>query len=121
MQRILIIDDDQDILFATKKVLKRAGFDVSTAQDGEEGLSLFHTQDFDLVITDMIMPNKDGVEVIREVRSNKPEMKIMAISGGGKIGSEFYLKAASRFKVDLALHKPLETSEFVQKVQSVLN
>ncbi len=120
MQRILIIDDEEDILFATKKILKRAGYDVSVAENGQEGLDLFNEKDFDLVITDMIMPEKDGVEVIREVRSKKPEMKVIAISRGGHIGSEFYLKAADRFKVDMALRKPLETSEFVEKVRSVL-
>jgi len=120
MQRILIIDDDVDILFSTRRLLKRVGYDVYVAQNGEEGLDLFNKLNFDLVITDMIMPQKEGIEVITELKKRDPAIKIVVISGGGHISSDFYLRAANQFHVDLALTKPFNSTEFVEQIRNIM-
>ena len=120
MKKILIIDDDADILKVTQRLLHRGGFEVDIAQDGEEGLSLFNQKKFDCVITDMIMPKKEGVEVIVEIKKKDPKVKIIALTGGGHISSDFYIKAAKQFHVDLALSKPFDPKELLAKVKEIL-
>ena len=84
MKRILIIDDETNILLMLKKMLERAGYEIDLASNGEEGLRLFSNASFDLVITDIIMPEKEGLETIREMRKMQPEMKIIACQVAAK-------------------------------------
>ena len=94
MARILIIDDDVQILSMLRQTLEREGYEVVEASDGEQGEKLFREKPTDLIITDLIMPEKEGVETIKEIRSEFPETKIIAMSGGGRIGPEMYLNFA---------------------------
>ena len=96
MPTILIIDDDEVITETTKIFLNRAGYDTLTASNGAEGLKLCRQHQIDVVITDIIMPEKEGLETIRELRKNFPNIKIIAISGGGRINAQDYLSLAAK-------------------------
>ncbi|UCD87844.1 MAG: response regulator [Desulfobacterales bacterium] len=120
MQQILIIDDEEQIRAVFKEMLGRSGYMVSEASNGKEGLMLQREKPADLIITDIIMPEKEGLETIRELRIEFPEVKIIAISGGGEIGSDQYLNAAKQFGAACTLHKPIGLQELLQTVQRLL-
>ena len=121
MKKILIIDDEVDILNMLKKMMNRAGYDVEIADNGAVGLELFRKHSADLVITDIIMPEKEGLEIIREMKRIKPELKIIAISGGGRISAESYLETAKMFGADHAFQKPFSLSEIVGAVRELID
>jgi DNA-binding NtrC family response regulator len=121
MPRILIIDDDHHILIMTKKMLERAGFEVELASNGNEGLELFKRMPVDLVITDIIMPEKEGLETIRAMKKLRADLKIIAMSGGGKISSNNYLDAAKIFGATRVLGKPFSQKQMVSTVHELLS
>lgn len=120
MQRILIIDDETNILLMLKKMLERSGYEIDLASNGEEGLRLFRNTPSDLVITDIIMPEKEGLETIREMRKMQPEMKIIAMSGGGKISADNYLETAKIFGASRIIEKPFTQQAMVSTVKELL-
>jgi len=120
MRRILIIDDDHHILLMIKKMLEREGFEVDLASNGVEGLKLFKKIPVDLVITDIIMPEKEGLETIREMRRLRPDLKIIAMSGGGRISADNYLDAAKIFGASKVLGKPFSQKQLVSAVNDIL-
>lgn len=120
MQRILIIDDDHHILLMIKKMLERAGYEVDLASNGSEGLELFKRIQADLVITDIIMPEKEGLETIREMKRLRPDLKIIAMSGGGKISADNYLETAKIFGASRVLEKPFSQKTMVMAVIDLL-
>jgi len=120
MQKILIIDDDHHILLMIKKMLERAGYDVDLASNGKEGLELFKRIRADLVITDIIMPEKEGLETIREMKRLIPDLKIIAMSGGGKISADNYLETAKIFGASRVLQKPFSQKTMVMAVIDLL-
>lgn len=120
MQRILIIDDDHHILLMVKKMLERAGFEVDLASNGNEGLELFQKMQADLVITDIIMPEKEGLETIREMKRLRSDLKIIAMSGGGKISADNYLETAKIFGANLVLEKPFSQKTMIDAVNTLL-
>ena len=97
MRKILIIDDEPYILLMLKKMLEKAGYEVDMASNGQQGMELFEKDNADLVITDIIMPDKEGLEIILEMKKQRPDLKIIAISGGGRISPESYLECATHF------------------------
>lgn len=119
-KNILIIDDEPDILVMLKKMMERAGFNVRLAVNGEEGLRSFYEYTPDLVITDIIMPEKEGLEIIREMKKQQPALKIIAISGGGRISAESYLETASHFGASRIFQKPFSQSEIVSAAKALL-
>ena len=120
MRQILIIDDDHHILLMVKKMLERAGFEVELASNGNEGLELFKRIQVDLVITDIIMPEKEGLETIREMKRLRSDLKIIAMSGGGKVSSDNYLNTARIFGASKILTKPFSQKQIVSAVQELL-
>ena len=120
MAKILVLDDEAAILLMIKKMLERAGHEVDVALNGSDGMELFEKNKFDLLITDIIMPQKDGLEVVLELRKKYPDLKIIAISGGGRIHPEGYLPSAKHFGADLIFQKPLVQKEFLLAVSSLL-
>jgi len=120
MQRILIIDDDHHVLLMTKKMLERVGFEVDLASNGNEGLELFKRLSVDLVITDIIMPEKEGLETIREMKRLRSDLKIIAMSGGGKVSSDNYLNTAKIFGASKIISKPFSQKQMVSAVQELL-
>jgi DNA-binding NtrC family response regulator len=120
MQKILIIEDDHHILLMMKKMLGNKGFEIILASNGNEGLELFKKNHFDLVITDIIMPEKEGLETIREMRRMRSDLKIIAMSGGGKISADNYLETARIFGASRLLEKPFTRKQLVDAVQEIM-
>ena len=120
MHRILIIDDEHQVRVMLKKRLERKGFSITTASDGNEGMHLFNKEQFDLVITDIIMPEKEGVEVIQELRKCNHNLPIIAISGGGKIAPEYYLELAKSLGANEIFEKPIDKDKFLNAINKAL-
>ncbi|MEN8229668.1 MAG: response regulator [Bacteroidota bacterium] len=120
MKKILIIDDEPHILLMLKKMLERAGYAIDLASNGNEGLNIFNQNPSDLVITDIIMPDKEGLETIREMKRIQPDLKIIAMSGGGKISAENYLETAKIFGASRIIEKPFTQQLMVSAVNELL-
>ena len=108
MKRILVVDDEDQIRTMLTQMLSQEGYEVHTAENGEDGMSLVGKYSFDLVITDMIMPVKDGLKFIMELVRDYPDLKILAISGGGAIKAERYLTMAGYLGDIATLEKPFK-------------
>jgi len=121
MARILVIDDEPAILLMIKKMIEKAGHEVDIALNGREGLELFELNCPDLIITDIIMPQKEGLEIILELRKKHPALKIIAISGGGRFGPEGYLPSAKLFGANMIFQKPLIQKEFMEAISKLLS
>ncbi|MFC1834834.1 response regulator [Thermodesulfobacteriota bacterium] len=121
MERILIIDDEVHVRETLRRILEKAGYEVMEAPDGEVGIKLYKEQPADLIITDMIMPEKDGMDTIMELRKDYPQIKIIAVSGGGKIGPYSYLMLAQRFGAEKILSKPVRRQKLLDTVREVLD
>ncbi|MGE5419452.1 MAG: response regulator [Chloroflexota bacterium] len=120
MAKILVFDDEPSILLMIKKMLEKAGHEVEIALNGKEGMALFEKNRPDLLITDIIMPEKEGLETIFELRRQYPDLKIIAISGGGRIGPDGYLPGAKLLGANAIFTKPLIPKEFLQAVSDLL-
>lgn len=120
MTRILVIDDEQPIRTAIRQMLERAGYEVEEAEDGAVGMPRLRACPADLVIIDLLMPNMDGVETTREVQTQFPQIKILAISGGGRIGNLDPLLLVESLGVQRTLVKPFERQELLAAVRELL-
>lgn len=121
MARILVIEDEEDIRGLYKRLLKHAGHEVIEASDGDVGISLYRAELPDLIITDIIMPGKEGIETIMELRKEFPNVKIIAISGGGQVLSgSVCLQLAEKLGAAKTLAKPFGKEELLQAVSEVL-
>lgn len=118
--RILVIDDDDQIRELIREVLERGGHDVLEAENGDTGLRKLQDETVDVVVTDIIMPDKDGLETITELRADYPDIKIVAISGGGRRVNRDYLPTAQAFGADRVLYKPFRPQEVLQAVADVV-
>ena len=118
--RILVIDDDEQMRILLIKTMQWAGYEVMAAENGRLGLELFEEQPADLIITDLIMPEQEGLETIRIMKQNHPAVKIIAISGGGRIGPDAYLPAARELGADRVFAKPFEVKELIAAVHNLL-
>ena len=121
MGKILIIDDEPYILLMLKKMLEKAGHVVSLASNGREGMDLFEKASADLVITDIIMPDKEGLELILEMKKKRPALKIIAMSGGGRISPESYLECAKHFGAEKVFQKPFRQKDLVSAVKELIS
>ncbi len=119
MADIIVIDDEEQILRLLELILTREGHIVRLARDGNEGLNLQKDAAADLVITDLIMPNKEGIETILELRKNYPDTKVIAISGGGRIDSENYLQIAQWCGASKIFSKPIDRMELLSAVKEL--
>ncbi len=117
MKRILVVDDEVQIRTMLTQMLEQEGYIVQTAENGEEGLAQVGRHAFDLVITDMIMPVKDGLKFIMELVRDYPDLKILAISGGGAIKAERYLTMAGYLGDIATLEKPFKREAFLELVR----
>lgn len=120
MARILVFDDEPSILLMIKKMLEKAGYEVEVALNGKEGMELFEKNRPDLLITDIIMPEKEGLETIFELRRKYHDLKIIAISGGGRIGPDGYLPGAKLLGANAVFAKPLIPKEFLNTISELL-
>jgi len=120
MYRVLLADDDQQIRQMLKLTLERAGYEVVEAEDGNKAVRQYKQDSIDLVITDIVMPEKEGIETIMELRSIDPDVKIIAISGGGRINPEDYLNWARRFGVRHTFTKPVDREQLLEAMSELL-
>ena len=121
MKRILVIDDDMQMRQMLQQMLEREGYDVVDAPDGKEGMKLYRQDPTDLIITDIIMPEKEGVETIIELRRDFPDVKIIAISGGSRgIDAESCLFAVNQFGADCVFSKPFDRKELLEAISGLL-
>jgi len=118
--RILIVDDDSEIREMLRQFLEKQKHEVRVASDGKEALRLQSEHPAELMITDIVMPEKEGLETIMECRRLSPGIKIIAISGGGKIGAKDYLSVARAFGAQKTLLKPFGLKELSDALQELL-
>jgi CheY-like chemotaxis protein len=130
MTSIILVDDEPDIRDSVQRILEQAGYEVRVAASGSEGIAEYRRLPADLLITDMIMPNGHGLDVIRELRKDYPALCILAISGGGNFGAQSYqtgaistaayLAAATAAGAKVALTKPFTREKLLASVLEVL-
>lgn len=120
MVRILVIDDDHVIRASLSEMLGLSGFEVRNAADGKEGLLLMDEAPADLVITDIVMPEQEGLETILQLRQRYPQTKIIAISGGGTDAGRAYLQAAHCLGAERTLSKPFPFRDLLEVIDEVL-
>lgn len=121
MSRILVIEDDVMLSKMMQQMLEHEGHDVLVATDGKEAGQYYQEGNLDLVITDVLMPEKDGLEVIMEIRGKMPQVKIIAISGGGRISHTDYLVAAKRLGAHRTLAKPFVRQDLINALNELLD
>jgi DNA-binding NtrC family response regulator len=114
---ILLVDDDQDLRNLLERVLLRSGMAVHPAGDGRQAIKLLARQKFDLVVTDIIMPDVEGIELILKIRKEHPGLPIIAMSAGGRLKADGYLKMAQTFGANQVLEKPFPIDVFVGEVR----
>jgi len=120
MARILFIDDDPSLVEEMKYLLEENGYDVTTANDGEEAFRIAREKEFDLVITDVLMIKSHGMEVILHMREFHPAVKIITITGGGWASPQFHLDAARLLGADGCLAKPFPVDDLMAEIRRVL-
>jgi DNA-binding NtrC family response regulator len=120
MARILIIDDESQIRSMLRLMLERVGYEVDEAPDGLEGIRQYREDPADLIITDLIMPNKDGIGMIIDLKKEFPKVKIIAMSGGGVNRPEGYLDGAKKLGATRTLTKPIDRDEMLEAVKETL-
>lgn len=130
MTSIILVDDEPDIRDSVQRTLEQAGYQVRLANSGTEGIAEYRRAPADLMITDMIMPNGHGLDLIRELRADHPSLRILAISGGGNFGAQSYqtgaisttayLAAATAAGAKVALTKPFTREKLLAAVLEAL-
>jgi CheY-like chemotaxis protein len=120
-RRILIVDDDDAVRIAIRALLLRHGHEASCAKNGKEGLEMIGVLEPDLVICDIIMPDKEGIETILDIKRLYSAIKIVAISGGGRMSSHWVLELATECGADETLAKPFSSEDFIVAVHRQLN
>lgn len=127
MASILVVDDEPDVAEAIQSVLEHAGFTVVTANSAQHGLAAIEQQNFDIVVTDIIMPKVNGLELIRRLRTGHPRIRIIAISGGGSFGplslkpeaisTHAFIAAARDAGAEEVLTKPFDMEDLLAAVR----
>ncbi|MDO9119000.1 MAG: response regulator [Nitrospira sp.] len=116
---ILVIDDDPDIRKLLRLALEEAGYDVREAQEGDAGLAIARQEECALAIVDLFMPGKEGLETILALRRARPQIKLIAMSGGS--GQTDMLPAAKSFGADRTIHKPYELDTLLTSIAALLS
>ena len=120
MPRILLVDDDESFRRMIRLSLDKLGHEVVEARNGAEALTLMKEGPPDILITDIVMPEKEGLEIIDEVRRKHPNMKIIAMSGGGRVNASDYLRIARALGADVVLAKPFSVDEMTASLNNLL-
>jgi CheY-like chemotaxis protein len=120
MARILVVDDEDLVRLTLRQMLEAGGHEVVEAANGRQGVALEAELPFDLVVTDIIMPDQEGIETIVQLRRKNPLLKIVAISGGGRMKNMDFLKIAANVGADATLTKPFSTQELTEVVDRCL-
>jgi len=120
MTDILVIDDEPAIVAVLRHILEGAGYQVLVAPDGKAAVAVYDSHPVDLVITDILMPEQEGLETIRQLRSRSSTLKIIAMSGGGRYRLAEFLKVAKMLGADSTLYKPFTQQEVLDTVHRLL-
>jgi CheY-like chemotaxis protein len=120
MPDLILIEDDETLRQMLARMLDRHGFAVREADNGLEGLKLMRELPAPLVVTDLIMPEMEGIETIRHLRRLYPDTKIVAMSGGGKVGAKCYLAVARQLGANRTLAKPFKPEQLLRMVAELL-
>lgn len=118
--RVLLVDDDDEVRGVLGRLLTRAGYDVEEVADGGEALAAHARQRPDVVLTDILMPGCDGIELILALRRRDPDATIVAMSGGGTCRDELYLKTATEFGAVVVLPKPISAATLLSGIAEAL-
>ena len=121
MANILIIEDDSPVRKIIRMMLEAEGHEVIEATDGDMGVQIYRNQQTDVVITDIVMPNKEGLETIKELIKDFPDVKIIAISGGGKVSGRHYLELAKQLGAKYTFEKPFNWRQLIGTVNEILS
>ena len=117
MSAILIIEDDDQVRGVLQRMLEGAGYEVMTAANGRDAMRLQQKTPARVVVTDIVMPEQEGLQTITELRRDHPDTKIIAISGGGGIGSDQYLRLAGRLGAQEVFPKPFSHKDLLAAVE----
>jgi DNA-binding response OmpR family regulator len=120
MARILVIDDDETVVATIRLMLETGGHEVRQVEPGTGALDAIRREPVDLVITDLLMPEQDGIEIIKQIGALKDAPPVLAISGGGVAGNELYLRAAGALGAADTLPKPFTSKSLLGKVEMLL-
>jgi len=118
--KVLVIDDDILVRRTISRILQHGGYEVTLAEDGAKGVAKFRSERPDLVITDIIMPEQEGIETIIQLLRDNPAARIIAVSGGGRLGSMDFLTVANKLGAAAILRKPFEPAELLGCVERAL-
>jgi CheY-like chemotaxis protein len=117
MARILVIEDNADIRTLFKRRLEMSGHEVVEAADGDAGINLYRMDPTDIIITDIVMPGKEGIETIMELRQDYPDAKIIAVSGGGEaVTSSTCMRLAKHLGAQLTFTKPIDWRQLSEAI-----
>ena len=119
-KQILVIEDDPIVSCLIRKLLERRGYQVALTSNGKEAIDLYSRMVFNLVITDIIMPEMQGLETIKELRHTNPSVKIIAVSGGGIGLADYYLRAAHVLGAMRTFSKPFHIEEMQRAVDELI-
>jgi DNA-binding response OmpR family regulator len=114
--KVLVIDDDHLVRYTLSKILQRNGYHAATASDGKRAMAVFRDERPNVVITDIIMPEQECIETIVKIRSERPDVKIIAISGGARTHNLDYLGMSEAFGADDVISKPFEAEELLSRL-----
>lgn len=120
MARVLVVEDDHQVRMMLRMTLERAGYEIDEAEDGRAAVRKHREKPADLVITDIVMPEMEGIETIMEIRRSSPRLPIIAISGGGHETPENYLVLAERLGANRTFAKPVDREEMLEAVNDLL-
>jgi CheY-like chemotaxis protein len=117
--RVLVVDDNPDMRSFLRIVLERAGFEAQAAADGDRALELQREHPADVLITDIYMPERDGIELIQQFKSRFRQVKIIAMSGGGQVAKHDFLPVAVNLGADAVLYKPFAADTLLRTVEEL--
>jgi len=120
MASIMVVDDEKQTRNMLRQMLERANYEVMEAENGYEAIQTFRKHPADLIIMDLIMPRKEGIETIIEMRTEFPYVKIIAMSGGGRVNPAPYLDVAAKLGALRTLPKPIEREVLLENIREVL-
>ena len=122
MATILVVDDEKDVCEYMRDLLENAGYKVITAENGNAAIKIFKQSPADLVITDLLMPEKDGAEMVIELRSDFPDVKVIIITGNGKnLKAEDHLELIESLNVNCSFTKPVDSNKLLFEINNLLN
>jgi CheY-like chemotaxis protein len=117
--RVLVVDDNRDMRESTRHLLRLMGYDAEVAMDGQQAMEIHRARPAQVLLTDIFMPGKDGMETIEAFRRQWPEVKIVAMSGGGSVATRDYLSMAPDIGADATLRKPFSLENLQQVLDSL--